>query len=153
MKTAQKINQMSQLIDNNKKEIDSRLKDFSIIDILKDKIGDNNEGNDNSICLGLLSNLEKKMLDKFQLIDDKIKLLQDNNMGKTATHNNSVKTTSPIVVQTDENRTSNNITLENKINIDNNPNAVSEDDKKISELYSVRIFVAYGEDSPDKGSR
>ena len=25
--------------------------------------------------------------------------------------------------------------------------------KKISELYSVRIFVAYGEDSPDKGSR
>ena len=55
-------------------------------------------------------------------------------MGKTATHNNSVKTTSPIVVQTDENRTSNNITLENKINIDNNPNAVSEDDKKISEL-------------------
>ena len=134
MKAAQKINQMSQLIDNNKKEIDSRLKDFSIIDILKDKMGDNNEGNDNSICLELLSNLEKKMLDKFQLIDDKIKLLQDNNMGKTATHNNSVKTTSPIVVQTDENRTSNNITLENKINIDNNPNAVSEDDKKISEL-------------------
>ena len=57
MKTAQKINQMSQLIDNNKKEIDSRLKDFSIIDILKNKIQQNNEGNDISICLELLSNL------------------------------------------------------------------------------------------------
>ena len=55
--------------DEKFKDINIKLQDFNIVDMLKGSSGD---GGDMNVTLGLISNLEKKANAKYKLIDDKI---------------------------------------------------------------------------------
>ena len=67
-----------QLEDNDDKfkDIDVKLQDFNIIDMLK--MNSEGEGGDMNVILGLLSNIEKKTNAKNKLIDEKISKVDGN---------------------------------------------------------------------------
>ena len=67
-----------QLEDNDDKfkDIDVKLQDFNIIDMLK--MNSEGEGGDMNVMLGLLSNIEKKTNAKNKLIDEKISKVDGN---------------------------------------------------------------------------
>ena len=59
-------------INNAKlRDIDVKMQDFDIVDMLKMNAG-NGEGGDSAITLGLISNLEKKVMNKFKFTDERV---------------------------------------------------------------------------------
>ena len=57
------------------KDIDIKMQDFNVIDMLKENAG---EGGDMNVTLGLISNLEKKVNAKIKLLEEKISKIDSN---------------------------------------------------------------------------
>ena len=62
--------------DEKFKDVDLKLQDFNIIDMLK--LNSSGEGGDMNVILGLISNIDKKTNNKHKLIDEKIAKIDEN---------------------------------------------------------------------------
>ena len=76
------LNQKNEEFDNKLKDMDIKIQDFNIADLLKSNIGggsgEGGEGN-NNLMLNLISNLEKKFNAKSQTTDGRLNKLEETN--------------------------------------------------------------------------
>ena len=76
------LNQKNEEFDNKLKDMDIKIQDFNIADLLKSNIGggsgEGEEGN-NNLMLNLISNLEKKFNAKSQTTDGRLNKLEETN--------------------------------------------------------------------------
>ena len=68
-------------IETKLKDMDLKMQDFNIADLLKEtgKMGDENEGEGNNLLLNLVSNLEKKFNSKSKITDERLNKIEETN--------------------------------------------------------------------------
>ena len=79
--TLDNLKRKNEEIETKLKDMDLKMQDFNIADLLKEnaKMGDENGGEGNNLLLNLVSNLEKKFNSKSKITDERLNKIEETN--------------------------------------------------------------------------